>query len=329
MSVIDPRTPAPPSRLPTEAVPVIDIGALKSDALEERRDVAGAIGRACEQTGFFTVTGHGVHRALIDDAFRETRRAFQRPLAEKMMHSWTEAHPNRGYDPIGSQTLDPLSEPDRKEAWSFSPEHQLDSGHPMQGPNQWPPLSGFQTPIQRYHIAVMELAERLMRALALSLDLDESAFARYHRNPICTLRLLHYPARPDDASDRSFGAGTHTDWGALTLLAQDNAGSLEVLDRSGRWIDVPPVADSFVVNIGDLMALWTNDRYTSTPHRVRGAVGRDRYSIACFFDLDADARIETIPTCVTDDRPARYAPTTPGEHLTSKYKASMSDTRAA
>ncbi len=311
------------------AVPTIDIAALGSENIDDRRRIARLIGDACEDTGFFTVTNHGVHPSTVSDAFREARRLFSRPLAEKMMHRWDEQHPNRGYDPIGSQTLDPTAEPDRKEAWSFSTEDHVGAGHPMQGPNRWPPLEGFRTPIQRYHTAVMGLAEQLLRAMALSLDLDESAFATHHRDPICTLRLLHYPARAADASDRSFGAGTHTDWGALTLLCQDDAGSLEVLDRGGRWIDVPPVDGSFVVNVGDLLALWTNDRYASTPHRVRGALGKDRYSIACFFDLDPQAKIETLPTCVSADRPARYAPTTPGDHLTAKYRASLSMASAA
>jgi len=310
-------------------IPTIDIAALGSSDIADRRVVAQAIGAACEDTGFFTVINHGVHASTVGDAFREARRAFGRPMAEKLMHRLDDRHPNQGYDPIGGQTLDPSAEPDLKESWSFSSEDYPGAGHPMQGANRWPPLEGFKTPIQRYHTAVMGLAEQLLRAMALSLDLDESAFAEYHRDPICTLRLLHYPARADDATELSFGAGTHTDWGALTLLAQDDAGSLEVLDRSGRWIDVPPVDGAFVVNVGDLLALWTNDRYTSTPHRVRGAVGQDRYSIACFFDLDPEKQIETLPTCVTADRPARYAPTTPGEHLTAKYRASMSVGSAA
>lgn len=310
------------------AIPTIDIAALGSNDEAVRRRVAHTIGAACEDTGFFTVTNHGVHSSTVRDAFREARRLFRRPLAEKMMHRWDDLHPNRGYEPDGSQTLDPAAEPDRKEAWSFSSEDQIGAGHPMHGPNRWPPLEGFKTPIQRYHASVMGLAEQLLRAMALSLDLDESAFAEHHRDPICTLRLLHYPARAPDASELSFGAGTHTDWGALSLLAQDDAGSLEVLDRSGRWIEVPPVEGSFVVNVGDLLALWTNDRYASTPHRVRGVVGRDRYSIACFFDLDPDTTIETLPTCVTADRPARYTPTTPGEHLTAKHRASLSTASA-
>ncbi len=310
-------------------VPTIDIAGLFSTDQASRQAIADKIGAACEETGFFTVTGHGVHPSLISDAFGQSRRLFQRPLPEKMMHRWDDAHPNRGYDPLGSQTLDPAAEPDCKEAWSFSPEDQISAGHPMQAPNRWPPLEGFQTPIQRYHSAVMDLAARLLRAMALSLGLDESTFESFHRNPICTLRLLRYPPRRPDASEFSFGAGTHTDWGALTLLAQDDAGSLEVLNRSGQWIDVAPVEGSFVVNVGDLLALWTNDRYTSTPHRVRGAIGRERHSIACFFDLDAEAKIETLPTCISADRPARYAPTTPGEHLTAKYRASLSIPSAA
>lgn len=303
-------------------VPTIDISGLFSPHEPDRRDVAHQIGAAAEHAGFFSVVGHGVHPAIIRDAFAETRRLFRRPLGEKMLYRWSDVHPNRGFDPAGSQRLDENAEPDRKEAWSFSPEHQLDNGHPMNGPNQWPPLEGFKTPIQRYHMAVMDLAERLLAAMALSLGLDEAAFQPFHRQPICTLRLLHYPARPRRAGSRSFGAGAHTDWGALTLLAQDDTGSLEVLDKDGHWLEVPPQDDAFVVNVGDLLARWTNDRYQSTVHRVRGAIGRERYSMAVFFDLDPDAVIETLPTCISAERPARYGPTTPGEHLAERYATS-------
>jgi isopenicillin N synthase-like dioxygenase len=313
----------------TDAVPTIDISGLFSSDLDERRVVARAIGQACEDIGFLTVTGHGVHPGLVREVFGQTRRVFARSAGEKMIYAWDEDHPNRGYDPPASQRLDADAAPDRKEAWSFSPEHVLSSPHPMQGPNRWPELAGFQTPVIRYHEAIIELAARLLGAMALSLDLPEDTFAAYHRNPICTLRLLHYPPRSGRATDSEFGAGAHSDWGALTILAQDDAGSLEVLDKRGTWIGVPPRDDAFVVNVGDLLALWTNDRYTSTMHRVRGVPDRDRYSVACFFDLDPDARIECLPSCTTQTRPPIYSPTTPGDHLLERYRASLGVPSAA
>jgi len=324
----------PASMASTSTVPTIDISGLFSCDLDERKLVAQAIGRACEDIGFLTVTGHGIHPGLIREVFGQTRRVFARPTGEKMSYAWDDDHPNRGYDPPASRRLDSRAAPDQaapdqREAWSFSPEHVLSSPHPMQGPNRWPELAGFRTPVIRYHEAIIDLAARLLGAMALSLDLPEDAFAPYHRNPICTLRLLHHPPRSDRATDRDFGAGAHSDWGALTILAQDDVGSLEVLDRRGTWIEVPPRDDAFVVNVGDLLALWTNDRYTSTMHRVHGVTDRDRYSVACFFDLDPEARIECLPTCATPTRPPIYAPMTAGDHLLERYRASLGVASAA
>ncbi|MEP1124301.1 MAG: 2-oxoglutarate and iron-dependent oxygenase domain-containing protein [Ilumatobacter sp.] len=304
-------------------VPIIDISGLASDDLEVRRKVAREIGAACETIGFLCVTGHGVDDAVVAGAFEQMERLFALPFDDKMAKAMDEVHVNRGYDPPGRQRLDADSAADMKEAWSFSPEHLVGNG-PMSGDNQWPDMDGFREPIETYHIAAMDLCERLMRAMALSLDLDEDHFAPFHRAPTCTLRLLRYPPRPDDAGATDFGAGAHTDWGAVTVLAQDGNGSLEVVDKSGDWVPVPPIPDSFVINIGDLMQRWTNDRYVSTMHRVLGVPGRERYSVACFFDLDHDALIEVLDTCVTAERPALHGPVTAGEHLNQMYLASIS-----
>ena len=140
-------------------------------------------------------------------------------------------------------------------------------------------------------------------------------------HPTCTTRLLHYPPQPADAAPGQIGCGAHTDWGALTLLAQDDAGGLQVRPAGGDWIDIAPRADAYVVNVGDMMQRWTNDRWVSTIHRVINRfAGRDRWSIAYFFDLDAEARIEPLPACVSADRPARYGALTAGEHLAEMYR---------
>jgi isopenicillin N synthase-like dioxygenase len=139
--------------------------------------------------------------------------------------------------------------------------------------------------------------------------------------PICTTRLLHYPPQPASAAQGQIGCGAHTDWGALTLLAQDDAGGLQVQARDGSWLNVPPVPGALVVNIGDLMQRWTNDRWPSTMHRVVNRFsGRDRWSIAYFFDLDADAVVVPLPACVSAAQPSRYAPITAGDHLAEMYR---------
>ncbi|MEM8621322.1 MAG: 2-oxoglutarate and iron-dependent oxygenase domain-containing protein [Actinomycetota bacterium] len=303
-------------------VPVIDIGGLRSADIEKRRAVANEIGTACETIGFLTVVGHGVSHAIVDEAFAQTRRVFELPMDIKMASAWDDDHVNRGYDPPGNQRLDDGSAPDNKEAWAFS-SSELTGSSPMQGENVWPDLPGFRTPIEEYHDAAMALCGRLLQAIALSLDLAEDYFQPFHRHPVCMLRVHHYPPRPATAGASEFGVGPHTDWGALTVLAQDDAGSLEVRTKDGEWIEVPPVADSFVINIGDLLQRWTNDRYVSTMHRVLGVPGVDRHSIACFFDLDHEAMIECIPTCIDGGDGPKYAPITAGAHLMERYAASL------
>ena len=305
------------------AVPVIDVGGLFEDALATRRAVADEIGAACEGVGFLAVVGHRIDAELTDTVLDQTRRLFDLPDEVKLAASWTADRPNRGYDPTGHQRLDAASKVDLKEAWALGPEHLAGSSGPMQQANVWPDLDGFRPPIETYHRAAMDLCERLLRAMALSLDLDEDHFAFAHRAPVCTLRLLHYPPRPPDAPSDQLGSGAHTDWGAITVLLQDDRGSLEVQDADGAWVAVPATPGALVVNVGDLLAQWTNDRYTSTRHRVIGVPGHSRYSVACFFDLDHDAVIECLPTCVSADHPARYEPTTAGRHLQERFQASI------
>jgi isopenicillin N synthase-like dioxygenase len=165
------------------------------------------------------------------------------------------------------------------------------------------------------------LAERLMGLFEIALGLPPGHFDDFMRQPICTTRLLHYPPQPVLAAPGQIGCGAHTDWGALTLLAQDDAGGLQVQGRDGSWLDVQPVPGAFVVNAGDMTQRWTNDRWLSTLHRVVNQhSGRDRWSIAYFFDLDGDASIVPLPTCVSAERPARYGPITAAEHLDAMYK---------
>lgn len=305
------------------SVPIIDIGDLRSPDLSKRQRVADDLGNACETIGFLSVVNHGISQDVVGAAFEQMKRVFALPDEVKLNGSWSPDHENRGYEPVGHQQLDADAMPDAKEAWTFGPEHLVGISGPMQQGNVWPELDGFRQPIERYHLAAMDLCERLLDAMALSLGLPEGYFAPFHQAPVCSMRLLHYLPRPVAATSRSFGAGAHTDWGAVTVLAQDDSGSLEVLDKANVWVPVPPEPGAFVINVGDMLQQWTNDRYVSTRHRVLGVPGRERYSIACFHDLDHEAILECLPTCCSPDNPARYEPTTAGAHLQASYAASM------
>ncbi|WP_315983419.1 2OG-Fe(II) oxygenase family protein [Aliamphritea spongicola] len=145
--------------------------------------------------------------------------------------------------------------------------------------------TAFRETFERYHGAMMKLAEKLISAIALSLNLPADYFAKLQQNPITIQRLLHYPSQSGDIRQEEIGIGAHTDYGFLTILGQDNNGGLQVQNRQGEWIDAPPVEDTFIVNIGDLVQTFTNDKYISTMHRVINTSGRERYSLPFFIDL--------------------------------------------
>lgn len=304
-------------------VPVIDLSS-GSDA-----ELAARIGEALQTAGFFSIVGHGVPKAVFDDAFAVSRRFFSMPDPVKSRWHVDQSPHRHGFDPIGWQSLDVGQPPDLKESFYLGiergPDHPLvKRGVENQGPNQWPDESlvpGFQAACNTYSAAMLALVLRLMHLCATALKLPEGHFDSFMRDPTCTTRLLHYPPQPATASPGQIGCGAHTDWGALTLLAQDDAGGLQVQTLQGDWIDIAPLPYGLVVNAGDMMQRWTNDLWRSTMHRVINRhSGHDRFSIAYFFDLDHFASIEPLPGCVEQGQPARYAPITAGEHLLEMYR---------
>ncbi len=282
---------------------------------------AAQIDRALRGAGFFAVSGHGVPAAVLQAAFDASRRFFALPDADKARSHIDLGPLRRGWDPVGWQALDPARPPDLKESFYL--------GEAAFGPNPWPDealLPGFRAACEAYAASMQALARRLMRLFEIALALPPGHFDSFMRAPICTTRLLHYPPQAAQPAPGQIGCGAHTDWGALTLLAQDDAGGLQVQPRtggcSGDWLDVPPLPDALVVNVGDLMQRWTHDAWPSTLHRVvQRQPGRERWSIAYFFDLDAEAQIVPLPSCVQAGQPVRYGPITPRQHLDAMYRA--------
>ena len=192
------------------------------------------------------------------------------------------------------------------------------------GHNQWPSdLPGFREQMLAYQSAVRGLATRLLGLIALSLGLPVTHFEAYYDMPNTQLGVLRYPPHPENAIDNQLGAGAHTDWGAITVLAQDELGGLEVRNVEGDWIRATPVEGTFVINLGDLMQRWTNGIYRSNMHRVKNnSAGRDRHSIPYFCSPRPDALIECLPTCTDRDHPPLYAACTVSGHVSEMFRRS-------
>ena len=317
------------------AVPVVDIAPFLNGDGVEKAAVAKAVDEACRRIGFLIVAGHGVPSAVVDDCLAATWAFFDLDDAEKRRWISAKGDFRRGYLPVGGNalayTLDHESPPDLIEAFTFGrfdlPESPYYAAHRETWfePNIWPTRPpGFRQSLCAYYRAMERLADILMRIFALALDMPETFFADKIDRHITAMRLNHYAEAESPPLPGQLRAGAHSDYGSLTiLLATNAAGGLQVRGSDGTWCDVTPVPDTFIVNLGDLMAQWTNDRWVSTLHRVVNPpvdrrAGSRRASIAFFHQPNYDAPIECLPTCRSPEGPPRYAPTTSGAHLLAK-----------
>ncbi|WP_172328245.1 isopenicillin N synthase family oxygenase [Mangrovicoccus sp. HB161399] len=301
------------------ALPVIDVSGLASPDAATRKAVAGEIGRACVEHGFFYVSGHGIPEEVIQGGVGAARRFFAQPL-EKRLEIRAGAT-NRGYTPLRESEHEE-GKPDVNEGFELGfpvpPEDpDFDGSNPVRAPNRWPDLDGFREPVEAHYFAVFDLGMRLLRGFALHFGLPEDYFSGTFTRPVADMRLAHYP--PQDGEGVEFGTFDHTDHGVITILWQDNNGGLEVQAASGSWMPAPPVPGTFVVNIGDLLSHWTNGRFRSTLHRVINRPGVDRHSIPFFFnpDFDTDVNPAEIPG-IADGTPV-LPPVVSGPYLIGRF----------
>ncbi len=277
-------------------VPLIDLSA--SDAR-----VGEALLVAYGDVGFAGLVNHGVDRALLDAVFEAAARFHSLPEVEKRRIELSEHH--RGYIPLGAST-DSASEYEEVDIPNASESFMMlgeTSGGFLAGPNQWPQLDGFREVVEAYHAAVARLAVRLIRCFALALDDSDGEMMSMFGAPTTWLRLLRYP--PQQSS--GFGSAPHRDYGAITVLAQQNVPGLDVLGPDGTWLELDADPDVLVLNTGEVMHRWSNGRLLRTPHRVINRSGKERFSIPFFFDPDVKASIKPLACCLHDE-PARFEP---------------------
>ena len=320
-----------------DLVPVLDLAPWFSGGERERAALARTVDEACRTIGFMQIVGHGIPGAVSAALRSETERFFERPLADKLACSPGRPGLNRGYAAMGSEALaysigEQPSRPDLFEAFNVGPDVVLDDAwhraapHDFFAPNIWPEaMPALRGAVTRYFAEAERVALTLTEIFALALGLPEGWFRPFVERSTLTLRVINYERRPGDQppEEGQMRMGAHTDYGVVTVLLADAVPGLQVLGPGGAWHDVVPLPGALLVNLGDMTAQWTNDRWRSTLHRVvpppADTEGRaKRRSAAFFFDANYDALIECIPTCRNAERPAKYPPVMAGEHLIQK-----------
>jgi isopenicillin N synthase-like dioxygenase len=298
---------APPFQIPT-----VDISAFLAEPNSPAAQaIVPTVRAACRSTGFFQIVGHGISRELQQAVFAGAKKFFALPFATKKALDCKSVPGLRGYDVLASQSYEDGILPDLKEGYYVGidlPAHdpRVQAGRILMGSNVWPDPSWlseeeFRQPAERYHADLLELTVQLLRLVERTLPYGPGVFDDFiTSDPITPMRMLHYPpAAPTEADEeqkqKQYGASAHTDFGAITLLLQDQSPGLEVLDRNtGAWVSVPPNPDAYVVNVGDMLSFWTKGEYVSSIHRVNNRNPSDRYSIVFFFDGNIDAKLSAM-----------------------------------
>src|SRR5262245_36412664 len=301
----------------TRAIPVIDFGPAFRGEPGGLDAVAAEVRRASEDVGFFYLAGHGVPQAVVDEAFRASREFHAMPLDEKQALPINETNigylaPNQSIQ--GASTVHRATRPNFNESFFISHDRAADhpdvvAGAPLRGRNQWPEgHAAMRAAMVRYFKTLEAVGERMLPVLGRSLDLPADYFAPFFADEAhINLRFLHYPPQETD-DDEQFGQGPHTDNSFFTMLAREDVPGLAVRLPGGEWVAPPVIEGTYLVNLGNVMKRWSNDRFLSTPHGLLNDSGKDRYSIAFFYSPTPAATIECLPSCTSAANPPRYEP---------------------
>lgn len=318
-------------------IPLIDLSGFLEGDESHRRAVGRQVDRACVDVGFFSLMGHGLDDGLIERAHAHALGFFDLPLNGRLGAAKPEPTYPYGYTPFSGEALNRslgfAAVPDLKETYSIGPVGQPPSPpgamtdpdeRDVWAPTPWPPdMPELRETLEAYHRAMTALAETIMETFTYALGLDAGWFAPFIDAPGSALRLAHYPPLASPPEPGEFRAGAHTDYGTITILRLDAEPGLQVEQLDGTWVDVDAPAGALVVNLGDLMQRWTNDRWRSTMHRVvvpEGRHGERRLTMPFFHNANWDALVECL---VGAGESARHEPVYAGAHLMEKFRSTV------
>ena len=317
-----------PSLVPV--IPTIDLTALGNSDPAAQHKIATHLAEVYSTVGFAYLSNHGIADDVVQAAFGASRRFHELPMAEKMAIEVNEHH--RGYIPINTSTtttssVAAVTKPNQSASLMLMHEVPPDSdlarsGAPLAGPNQWPAdLPEIKEPLQVYVEAMEQLARQLVTSVELALGVEPNTLLQHFETPTTFLRLLHYPAAQTPPEPGFFGSAPHSDYGFITLLAQDAVGGLQVRASDCQWIDVPYRAGHLVMNTADILHRWSNGRLISTPHRVLASSGVERFSLPFFFDPDVRTRVAPLSSCIEPGSDPMFEPIVYGDYLMHRLQS--------
>ena len=310
-------------QIDADVIPVVDITPLRDGSNPQQ--VARALHAASQNLGFIYIKGHGISKTVIDAARENAYSFFHGSEKDKATVTVSSAH--RGWLKQGGAKMQDDAKADLKESfiWGYQDINgatPLD--HTLRGTNQWPDfVPDMQTKSMEYFHQAHKVAHHLMRGFAIGLDLDENFFLSTSSQPLSRASYVYYPKQPEDMGNKQFGVGPHTDFGVLTVLCQDNVGGLQVQDLNGEWVHAPPIENSLIVNVADLLARWTDGAYKSTMHRVVNTSGRERLSLVLAFDPDPDTMIDARDI-YGNNHQTQNDPITCGDYLNWRFEKAFS-----
>lgn len=308
-------------------LPLVDMAGVREGDRHSIHRAGEEIRKACTEIGFFYIVNHGLSQTVIDRALSATATFFALPADVKQLVKVNSRH--RGWHSLGGATMYRATKPDHKEFFGMGLELREDdpsviAGEALRGPNQWPEfMPELREALASYYNEIGKAGADLLRAVAVGLGISEDFFADKYGKSLQRTQAVYYPPQPAHAESDQFGVAPHTDYGCITLLYQDMRGGLQVREiGSNTWIDATPLQGSLVVNVGDLLAHWSNNRFRSTLHRVINKSGHERYSIATFYDPTYSAVVDPCDLGV-DPALSKYAPVAAGDYILKRIDDSM------
>ena len=310
-------------KLDLEKIPIIDITNLING--KDKISVAKKIHFASQKLGFIYIQNHGISKSIIKALRDDGLKFFRKTQREKTQVKISNKH--RGWLGYGGAKMDDNAKPDLKESFIWG--HQDQNGlsledHPLRGNNRWPDfLPSLENHAMNFFNNVDKLAKALLTGFALGLNLDENFFLKTANKPLSRASLVYYPSQKSLVSKDQFGVSSHTDFGLLTLLFQDDVGGLQVQDINGDWFHAPPIPDTIIVNVADLLSRWTGGEYKSTPHRVINASNRERLSLVLAFDPNPETLID-VNEVFGPNYLSKQKPITCGDYLIWRFGKAFS-----